>query len=62
MHNISVTDFPRSYYFKAGFWMFFGKLWAALVLGLLLGLLFALLIFMGAFSAGFLHALSGGRV
>jgi hypothetical protein len=61
MHNINITDFPQSYYFRAGFWMFFGKLWAGLVLGLIIGLAFALLVFLGVFSAGFLHALGGLR-
>lgn len=57
---IILTQFPRGYYFKAGFYMFFGWLWATCVLWLCLIFLFFFLVAVGAISAGFLHGLFGG--
>lgn len=55
-----LTGFPRAYYLKAGFYMFFGWFWASLVLTLCLGFGLVLLIGLGAISGGFLSGLAGG--
>ncbi len=57
---VVLTNFPRSYYLKAGFYLFFGWLWASLVFWIGLCIAFGLLIAIGAISTGFLSGLFGG--
>jgi hypothetical protein len=57
---VILTSFPRGYYVKAGFYMFFGWLWAGVVLWTCLAIAFFILIAIGVISGGFLHGLMGG--
>ena len=54
---VIMTGFPRGYYVKAGFYMFFGWLGASVVLWVGLCIAFFFLIAIGVISGGFFHSL-----
>jgi hypothetical protein len=56
-HHITLTEFPKGYYMKAGFYMFFGWLWASVVLWIGLAFAFVFLVAVGVISGGFLTSL-----